>query len=55
MYYGTRSMEQSNNVFGLASSDSHMMNNREWGAVAYLSHSAYGINNEIRINNYVLI
>ncbi len=31
--------------------DSHMMKNTEWGAVAYLSHSKYGIGNEIRINN----
>ena len=30
---------------------SHMMKNTEWGAVAYLSHSNYGINDEIRINN----
>ncbi len=28
-----------------------MMKNTEWGAVAYLSHSIYGINYEIRINN----
>ena len=31
--------------------DSHMMKNTEWGAVAYLSHSKYGIDNEVRINN----
>ena len=31
--------------------DSHMMKNTEWGAVAYLSHSKYGITQEIRINN----
>lgn len=31
--------------------DSHMMKNTEWGAVAYLSHSVYGINDEVRINN----
>ncbi len=31
--------------------DSHMMKNTEWGAAAYLSHSKYGINDEIRINN----
>ena len=31
--------------------DSHMMKNMEWGATAYLSHSKYGINNEVRINN----
>ena len=31
--------------------DSHMMKNTEWGAVAYLSHSIYGINNEVNINN----
>ena len=30
--------------------DSHMMKNTEWGAVAYLSHSMYGINGEIRMN-----
>ena len=41
-----------NNTYGLISStDSHMMKNSEWGAVAYLSHSKYGINSEIRINN----
>ena len=32
--------------------DSHMMKNTEWGAIAYLSHSKYGINGEVRINNY---
>ncbi len=31
--------------------DSHMMKNTEWGAVVYLSHSRYGINDEVRINN----
>ena len=32
--------------------DSHMMKNTEWGAVAYLSHSKYGISSSIRINNH---
>ena len=32
-------------------SDSHMMKNTEWGAVAYLSLSNYGINKEVNINN----
>ena len=33
-----------NNVFGIKSSitDTHMMKNSEWGAVAYLSQSKYG-------------
>jgi hypothetical protein len=31
--------------------DSHMMKNTEWGAVAYLSHSIYGIDHEVNINN----
>ena len=31
--------------------DSHMMKNTEWGAVAYLSHSRYGINREVNTNN----
>ena len=35
----------------LRENDSHMMKNTEWGAVAYLSHSKYGINDSIRINN----
>ncbi len=30
---------------------SHMMKNTEWGAVAYLSHSSYGIGGEVNINN----
>ena len=34
------------------SMSSHMMKNTEWGAVAILSHSKYGMNDEIRINNY---
>ncbi len=31
--------------------DSHMMKNTEWGAVAYLQHSAYGSQVSVRINN----
>ena len=31
--------------------DSHMMKNIEWGAVAYLQHSAYGSQASVRINN----
>jgi len=53
LFYASRSMTRSSNPFGLSSSttDSHMMKNSEWGAVAYLSHSQYGINNEVYINN----
>ena len=32
--------------------DSHMMKNTEWGAVAYLSHSPYGVASKIRLNNH---
>jgi hypothetical protein len=49
-----RSMETSN-IYGWGTSgnniDTHMMKNTEWGAVAYLSKSAYGKNAEIWINN----
>ena len=31
--------------------DSHMMKNTEWGAVAYLQHSAYGSETNLRMNN----
>ncbi|MGM9879211.1 MAG: hypothetical protein ACI31R_04220 [Bacilli bacterium] len=45
-------MNDSGNKYGFASTDdTHMMKNQEWGAVAYLSHSKYGINKEININN----
>ena len=41
-----------NTTYGLTTdTNSHMMKNREWGAVAYLSHSKYGTNKEIYINN----
>ena len=33
-------------------SDSHLIKNTEWGAVAYLSHSKYGINDQVNINNH---
>ena len=50
-------MRSSNNSYGLSSStDTHMIKNSEWGAVAYLSHSKYGTCTdgtckEIGINN----
>jgi len=37
-------------TYGITS-DSHMMMNKEWGAVAYLTQSIYGKNSEVRINN----
>ena len=52
-FYVSRAMENNNNPFGLdpLKIDTHMIKNSEWGAVAYLSHSQYGINEEIRLNN----
>ena len=47
-------LTENNNIYGLNSSnaDSHLMKNSEWGAVAYLSQSKYGLNGEnIYINN----
>ena len=36
-------MNDSNNSYGLSTNtDTHMLKNIEWGAVAYLSHSKYG-------------
>ena len=59
----SREMSNVGNVYGLnnATTDSHMMKNTEWGAVAYLSQSIYGkyansaysgANKEVYINNY---
>ena len=51
------SMKDSSNQYGFSTNtDTHMIKNSEWGAVAYLSHSKYGtctdgICKEIGINN----
>ncbi len=41
-----QNMQTSNNIYGLSTSrtntDSHMLTNYEWGAVAYLTNSKYG-------------
>ncbi len=51
-YNTIKGMNKTNNIFGLSTdSDTHMMKNTEWGAVAYLSHSKYGKNSEVYINN----
>ena len=40
-------MNDSENKYGFnLTDDTHMIKNIEWGAVAYLSHSKYGINDE---------
>ena len=63
MFTVSREMSNAGNVYGFnnATTDSHMMKNTEWGAVAYLSQSAYGkyansaysgANKEVYINNY---
>ena len=55
-----QNMQTTNNIYGLSTdksnTDSHMLTNMEWGAVAYLTHSAfgrcYGTNcTEVTINN----
>ena len=52
LYTGIYNMRNSGNAFGFSTSDeTHMIKNMEWGAVAYLSHSKYGINKEIAINS----
>ncbi len=61
-FYGIKSMDMPGNTFGIdgQKTDSHMIKNSEWGAVAYLSQSKYGkygnkdytgANKEIYINN----
>ena len=38
--------EEGNSLAGGTNLDAHMMKNTEWGAVAYLAHSKYGLNGE---------
>jgi len=52
MFYTALGINSTGQTFGLnMDSDTHMMKNTEWGAVAYLSHSKYGKNSEVHINN----
>ena len=46
-------MTEDGNIYGLTgSADSHLMKNSEWGAVAYLSQSKYGLDGiDITVNN----
>ena len=56
-YNISKVLTESGNIYGLSSSnaDSHLMKNSEWGAVAYLSQSKYGLNGtNIYINNVTL-
>ena len=53
-YNVSKALIESGNIYGLSSSttDSHLMKNSEWGAVAYLAQSKYGNNNnEPYVNN----
>ncbi len=50
----SRALTEKGNIYGLSMTvtDSHLMKNSEWGAIAYLGQSKYGLNGiNIRINN----
>ncbi len=52
-FNGIQKMRESGNKYGFATTDeTHMIKNIEWGAVAYLSHSKYGINKEVALNSF---
>ena len=56
-YRISKVLTESENIYGLSSNstDSHLMKNSEWGAVAYLSQSKYGLDGtNIIINNVTL-
>ena len=55
-YNIVKAMTESGNTYGLTgSADTHLMKSSEWGAVAYLSQSKYGLNGtDIAINNVSL-
>jgi hypothetical protein len=56
-YRISQALTDTGNIYGLSSSnaDSHLIKNSEWGAVAYLSQSQYGLNGtNIAINNVSL-
>ena len=49
----TKVLNESGNIYGLSTdSDSHLMKDSEWGAVAYLGQSQYGLNGtNVYVNN----
>ena len=50
----SKALTENGNIYGLSKSttDSHLMKNSEWGAIAYLAQSQYGLNGtNIYINN----
>ena len=55
-YNIAKAMTEDGNIYGLTgSTNSHLMKNSEWGAVAYLSQSQYGLNGtDITVNNVSL-
>ena len=55
-YNISKAITESGNIYGLTeSAESHLMKNSEWGAVAYLSQSQYGLNGiDITVNNISL-
>ena len=36
-----------NNIYGISNVNTHLIKNREWAAVAYLTNSTYGVNTKI--------
>lgn len=52
-YKISKALTGTNNIYGLKinDTDSHLIKNSEWGAVAYLSKSSYGKVSEVTINN----
>ncbi len=52
LFYAIGNITHAHNAFGLAlEANAHMIKNSEWAAIAYLSHSKYGINGQINYNN----
>ena len=51
----SKALVEENNKYGLSkeTTDSHLMKNSEWGAVAYLSQSQYGLDGQNISDNYV--
>lgn len=47
----SNSMVNQNNIYGLSNVNTHLIQNNEWAAVAYLSNSIYGKNEKIELSN----
>ena len=47
----SNSMVNENNIYGLSNVNTHLIQNKEWSSVTYLTQSIYGLNDKVNTNS----